>query len=110
MLANDKNYLANTLNHFFFEFPTRKKTYDTFTNFREKNGSCEKGDEITRYDGSYEKEISTPSWVKIQTCNIWTIHQTEKSNVYARRLVNSSIYKKTRIWGMQSWERDPGVR
>ncbi len=36
----------------FYEFPTRKKTCGTFTNFREKNGSCKKGYEITRFDGT----------------------------------------------------------
>ncbi len=39
---------------FFYEFPTRKKKYRVPShNFVEKNVLCEKGDEITRFDGTY---------------------------------------------------------
>jgi hypothetical protein len=36
----------------FLEFPTRKKIWVTFTECCEKNVLCEKGDEITRFDGT----------------------------------------------------------
>ncbi len=39
---------------FFNEFPTRKKIWGTFTLFCEKNILCEKGDEITRFDGTVQ--------------------------------------------------------
>jgi hypothetical protein len=37
----------------FYEFPIRKKIWGTFTYFVKKNVLCEKGDEITRFDGTY---------------------------------------------------------
>jgi hypothetical protein len=43
--------IAN-INHFFLEFSTRLKIWGTFTKFCEENNFlCEKGDEITRFDG-----------------------------------------------------------
>ena len=36
----------------FYEFPIRKKIWGTFTYFVKKNVLCEKGDEITRFDGN----------------------------------------------------------
>jgi hypothetical protein len=36
----------------FYEFPSRKKTKGSFAKFREKNVLWEKGDEITRFDGT----------------------------------------------------------
>jgi hypothetical protein len=40
---------------FFYEFTTRKKIWGTFTKFCAKNVLCEKGDEITRFDGNPHK-------------------------------------------------------
>ncbi len=37
---------------FFYEFPTRKKYGVPSGNFVKKNVLCEKGDEITRFDGN----------------------------------------------------------
>jgi hypothetical protein len=44
------------LKQFFYEFPTRKKYGVPSHNFVKKNVLCEKGDEITRFDGT----LSTP--------------------------------------------------
>jgi hypothetical protein len=52
MLAKAKNDHANIKTTFYNEFTTRKKIWDTFTKFHEKNVLCEKGDEITRFDGT----------------------------------------------------------
>jgi hypothetical protein len=48
MLAKGKNYHANI----FYEFPIRKKYGVPSHNFVKKNVLCEKGDEITRFDGT----------------------------------------------------------
>jgi hypothetical protein len=37
----------------FYEFPIRKKYGVPSNNFVKKNVLCEKGDEITRFDGTY---------------------------------------------------------
>ncbi len=51
MLAKAKMTMP-TSKPLFYEFTTRKKIWDTFTKFCEKNVLCEKGDEITRFDGT----------------------------------------------------------
>jgi hypothetical protein len=52
MLAKGKNYHANIYSNFFYEFPIRKKYGVPSHNFVKKNVLCEKGDEITRFDGN----------------------------------------------------------
>ncbi len=41
-----------TSKEIFYEFPTRKKYGAPSHNFVKKNVLCEKGDEITRFDGT----------------------------------------------------------
>jgi hypothetical protein len=52
---------------FFYEFPTRKKYGVPSHNFVKKNVLCEKGVEITRFDGTYliQKKFATSCCVLI---------------------------------------------
>ncbi len=52
MLAKGKNYHANILSNFFMNFLPEKKYGVPSQNFVKKNVLCEKGDEITRFDGN----------------------------------------------------------
>ena len=52
MLAKTKMTMP-TSKPILYEFTARKKIWGTFTKFCEKNVLCEKGDEITRFDGIY---------------------------------------------------------
>ena len=53
----------------FYEFPTRKKIWVPSHNFVKKNVLCEKGDEITRFDGiSYNQIIYKYVTVTVSAC------------------------------------------
>jgi hypothetical protein len=55
MLAKTKMTMP-TSKTLFYEFTTRKKIWGTFTKFCDKkNVLCEKGDEITRFDGTLKQ-------------------------------------------------------
>ncbi len=51
MLAKGKNYHANIKSNFFVNFLPEKIYGVPSNNFVKKNVLCEKGDEITRFDG-----------------------------------------------------------
>ncbi len=53
MLAKAKNDHANILTTFLMNVLPEKKYRVPSWNFLEKNVLCEKGDEITRFDGTY---------------------------------------------------------
>jgi hypothetical protein len=57
MLPKAKNDHANILTTFCNEFTARKKYRVPSWNFVEKNVLCEKGDEITRFDGSQQRTV-----------------------------------------------------
>jgi hypothetical protein len=49
----------------FYEFTTKKKKYGVPSqNFVQKNVLCEKGDEITRFDGTLQR-TNTENWKQI---------------------------------------------
>ncbi len=52
MLAKSKNYYANISSNFFKNFLPEKKYGVPSQNVVKKNVLCEKGDEITRFDGT----------------------------------------------------------
>ncbi len=52
MLAKTKITMP-TSKPLLYEFTARKKIWGTITKFSEKNVLCEKGDEITRFDGTF---------------------------------------------------------
>ncbi len=53
MLAKTKKTMP-TSKPLFYEFTTRKKIWGTFTKFCEKIVLCEKGVDITRFDGTLQ--------------------------------------------------------
>ncbi len=52
MLAKGKNYHANILSNFLWISYQKKKHEVPSYNFVKKNVLCEKGDEITQFDGT----------------------------------------------------------
>jgi hypothetical protein len=52
-VSHDQKWPCKHINHFFHEFPTRKKYGVPSRNFVKKNVFCKIGDEITRFDGLY---------------------------------------------------------
>jgi hypothetical protein len=57
MLAKGKNYHANIQSNFFMNFLPEKKYGVPSQNVMKKNVLCEKGDEITRFDGTTRLRI-----------------------------------------------------
>ncbi len=63
MLAKTKMTMP-TSKPLFYEFTTRKKYGVPSQNFVKKNDLCEKGDEITRFDGTAQLSPTPTDYIK----------------------------------------------
>jgi hypothetical protein len=90
MLAKGKNYRANIKSIFFMNFLPEKKYGVPSHNFVKKNVLCEKGDEITRFDGTlYSSETLT--YYKLASVNFLWAETTSELWDCVRGNVNLNV-------------------